>query len=237
MRRTNLNWIGALKLVLGSPSLALTLGLGSGVYAQALTDAPASVPTPNTQETFVGTPLPAPPPSLPSAKIARGVWRGTFRLDAALNWSVPIPADGTERASGDLYGLGAELAGSLRLISHVALGLRWGVSPHLNQGPNARVSWLFDARVANRVMLFARGYWPSKGRIQPFGEIAGGVMKLDAFGRDGSVQGGAWGAALGADLWILPGWSLWGAARYRGTFVYGESGHRVEAAFGASLHF
>lgn len=200
--------------------------------------APQTQPvSPNPQDTFVGTPLPAPPPSLPSANIARGPWRGTVRLDAALNWSLPLPADGTSQASGDLFGFGAELAASVRLVPMIALGLRWGVSPHQNLGFNEEVSWLFDARVANRVMILARGYWPTESRFQPFGEISGGVIYLDAFGDQGSVQGSAWGATVGTDFWIAPGWSLWGGLRYRGTYLYRRGGHRIEAAFGASLHF
>lgn len=148
-----------------------------------------------------------------------------------------MPTNGTKRASGDLFGFGAELGASVRLLSLMALGLRWGVNPHQNLGPDAQVSWLFDARVAHRVMLFARGYWPTQGRVQPFGEIAGGLVNLDRFGKEGSVQGTAWGAALGADLWVLPGWSLWSALRYRGTYLYQRAGHRLELALGASMHF
>lgn len=186
---------------------------------------------------LVGTPLPPPPPSLPAAKIARGVWRGKVRLDAALNWSLPVPTSGTHRASGDLFGFGAELAASVRALPFLGLGLRWAVSPHQNQGPNAELSWLFDARSANRLMFTARGYWPSKGRLQPFGEVAGGLLYLNAFAQEPAQRGPAWSASLGLDGMILPGWTLWGAARYRGVHLYQEFGHRLELALGASLHF
>lgn len=191
-------------------------------------------PTPNS---FVGTPLPPPPASIPSAQIARGVWRGTVRIDAALNWSVPLPADGSSPASGDLFGFGAEIAASARLVPVFALGLRWSANPHQHQGFSKEISWLFDARVANRVMLFARGYLPTQTRFQPFAEISGGAVYLDSFGDLGSTQGASWGAALGTDFWLLPGWIVWTAARYRGSHLYRRVGHRFELALGASLHF
>lgn len=181
--------------------------------------------------------MPAPPPSLPAAKIARGVWRGDVRLDAALNWSLPLPTTGVHRASGDLFGFGAELGASMRVLSFFGLGLRWAVSPHQNLGPNAELSWLFDARSANRLMLTARGYWPSKGRLEPFAEVAGGLMYLNAFQQEPAKRGSAWSASVGLDGLILPGWTLWGAARYRGAYLYKEVGHRLELALGASLHF
>lgn len=185
----------------------------------------------------MGTPLPPPPPPLPAAKIARGVWRGKVRLDAGLNWSLPLPTSGKVRASGDLYGFGVELAASLRFLSNFGLGLRWAVSPHQNLGPSADIRWLFDARSSNRLMLTARGYWPSKGRLQPFAEVAGGYIYLNAFAQEPAARGGAWSASAGLDGLILPGWTLWGAARYRGAYLYERFGHRLELALGASLHF
>lgn len=186
---------------------------------------------------LVGTPLPPPPGSLPAAKIARGVWRGTVRLDAALSWSLPLPTSGTARASGDLYGFGAELGASVRFLSSFGLGVRWAMSPHQNLGPSADVRWLFDARSSNRLMITARGYWPSKQRLQPFVEVAGGYLYLNATASEPAARGGSWSASLGLDGLILPGWTIWGAARYRGMFVYERFGHRLEVALGASLHF
>lgn len=210
--------------------------LGLAPVALASPSAAPSTPAP-TAKPLVGTPLPAPPASLPAAKIARGVWRGIVRIDAGLNWSLPLPTSGEHPASGDLFGFGAELGASVRVLSGLGLGLRWGVSPHQNLGSNAELSWLSDARSSNRLMLTARGYWPSKGRVQPFAEVAGGFVYLNSFGQEPAQRGGAWSGSLGLDGLILPGWTLWAAARYRGAYLYDEVGHRLELALGASLHF
>lgn len=222
-----------------------------GAAASALKKTPGAKKSPNAPEpardpelpsregqgAFVGTPLPPPPPSVPVAKIANGIWRGRFRLDAGLDWSVPLPLSGSRPASGDLYGFGFDFAASYRLAEQFALGARWGVSPHENVGSGIELRWLYDARVANRVALLARGYLPTQGRFQPFAELSAGLIFLEALAGRTHQQGGVFGLAVGGDFWVLPGWSLWSALRYRMTVIERKTGNRAEVALGVALHF
>ena len=184
---------------------------------------------------MLGAPLPVPPPDIPAEFIAKGPWRGHLRLDFSLAFGGPLVADND--AAGDIFGAGAEFSLSARPTPWLGVGFGIGTMPHASLSMTEEY-YFAEARAANYFdVLIVRGYLPTNSRVQPYIDIGGGFVHLEAVHRYDEELGGQFRGGLGLDFWVARSLSLGWNLRYRSNFVDGDWGHLFQSTVGISMHF
>ena len=191
----------------------------------------------------VSAPLPPPPDKLDPSTIRSGPWRGVGWVAVHLTLTGPIGGDRPGRPTVLSSGFGLEFGWRLRNF----IGVGSGISRQTHERrrniyedavDGSRVSELTYGELTNFDILFARGYLPLAGRVQPYADIGGGIAVLESTD-DGVVAyvGGHGRATLGADFWVSRNLTIGAGARYRLLSLDGSVGHMVQGFFQFGVHW
>ncbi|TPV92406.1 MAG: porin family protein [Myxococcales bacterium FL481] len=199
----------------------------------------SSTPTP----TRVAAPLPAPPPPVPVSALLSGPWRGVGWLAVHLTTTGPIGGDRPALPTVVAVGFGLEAGWRVNNF----LGIGTGVSRqthersdyyYIDQFTSERILERSYGELTNFDVLFARGYLPVRGRVQPFAEIGGGLVILEP--TDVTIAayvGGQGRAGLGVEAWISRSLTLAAGARYRLTAFEDATGHSYQGYLQFGVHW
>lgn len=211
---------------------------GPVVTADANTG-PATVSVP----AQVSAPLPPPLPPVDPATIRRGPWRGVGWVAVHLTLTGPLGGDRPSRPTVLSSGFGFEAG--WRLNNVLALGTGVSRQTHerseeiyVDQITGDRISERSYGELTNFDAVFARGYLPLRGRVQPYLDVGGGIAILEP--TDDSIVaivGGHGRAGVGFDAWIARNLTLGAGVRYRMAALDGAIGHMAQGYFQFGVHW
>jgi hypothetical protein len=184
------------------------------------------------------SPLPAPPKPEPKESVRRGAWRGRGWVELGLDVTITPLGRGPDLR---VVSLGAGVGLGIRL--HRAIGLFTAMGTFVNAVERLRFA-AGDGSIAVREdvgrifvwdLAVVRAFVPTRGRVQPFVDVGGGVgIDRPPFG-DRRRALGLLRAGLGLDIWLGPTTTLGVNATYRLLGAKHDVKHAI--AFGGALGF
>lgn len=200
---------------------------------------PAAAPTVSTSQ----APLPPAPPDLPRESMATRPWRGQgwFALRAAM--SGPLDDGATPPASSRVTGLGWGFEFGYRARPVLGVGVGYLRTPHdvvqttlVSGGQTIVVE--DQGRLTAYDFLILRFFVPTRGRFEPFFDVAGGLSVVSpALSSGAGGFGGQLRVGAGLDIWLAPRLALDMGLNYRMNALGPGIGHLLHGTIGLKFHW